>query len=185
MGHRVRAGGLKPAGPGIPSVRPRPDDSAGPLARGARRPGTARPIHRATTTRSMTRRWLKRLGYTVGALVALLLVAATAVYGFSEARFRKRYAVSHPVRPFTSDSALVARGAHLVQSYGGCIECHGENLAGALVIDDRVVGSLPGEKLPRGAGGVGGTRTDVRLERASRHGIGADGRPLKVMPSRD
>lgn len=134
----------------------------------------------------MTRRWLKRLGWALGGTMAAATIAVAAVYELSEARFTRQYVVSHAAPSFPRpDSALVARGAHLVRSYGGCVECHGDNLAGRMIIDDPAIGTVWGANLTRGAGGVGGSRSDADLERAIRHGIGHDGRPLKVMPSTD
>lgn len=131
------------------------------------------------------KRLLKALQYLVSGVAALILVAAAAVYGFSEARYRKLYAVEPKAIAIPSDSAAIARGAHLVQTFGGCIECHGENLGGKLVLDDPAIGRVYGANLTRGKGGVGGERTDADLIRAIRHGLAPTGRPLKVMPSTD
>lgn len=133
----------------------------------------------------MTRRWLKGIAYTLGTIASLLVVAASAVYAYSESRFTRTWDAPHPQAAFSQrpDSALVARGEHLVTSFGGCVECHGENLAGRTIIDDPAIGTVAGANLTRG--GVGARLTDADFERAIRHGIGHDGRALKVMPSRD
>jgi mono/diheme cytochrome c family protein len=133
----------------------------------------------------MTRRWLKALGYLVSGGVALILVAAAAVYGFSEARYRKQYDVAQRPVVIPTDSASLARGSHLVHSFGGCIECHGENLAGKVVVDDAAMGRLYAPNLTRGTGGVGGARSDADLVRAIRHGVGPTGHALVLMPSMD
>jgi mono/diheme cytochrome c family protein len=133
----------------------------------------------------MTRRWLKALRYLLSAGAALILVAAAAVYGFSEARYRKHYHVALQPVAIPTDSASLARGAHLVRSFGGCIECHGENLAGKVVVDDPALGRLYASNLTRGKGGIGGARSDSDLVRAIRHGVGPTGRALVVMPSLD
>jgi mono/diheme cytochrome c family protein len=133
----------------------------------------------------MTRRWLKALGYLVSGGVALILAAAAAVYGFSEARYRKQYDVALPPVAIPTDSASIARGSHLVRSFGGCIECHGENLAGKVVVDDPALGRLYASNLTRGKGGIGGARSDADLVRAIRHGVGPTGHALVVMPSLD
>jgi mono/diheme cytochrome c family protein len=133
----------------------------------------------------MTRRWLKALGYLASAGVALILVAAAAVYGFSEARYRKHYDVALQPVAIPTDSASIARGGHLVRSFGGCIECHGENLAGKVVVDDPALGRVYAPNLTRGKGGIGGARSDADLVRAIRHGIGSTGHALVVMPSLD
>lgn len=132
----------------------------------------------------MTRRWLKGIAYSLGIIVSLLAVVAAAVYAWSEFRFNRTWDAPHPVASYApADSARIARGAHLVTSFGGCVECHGENLAGRTIIDDPAIGTVTGANLTRG--GVGARLTDADFERAIRHGIGHDGRALKVMPSRD
>jgi mono/diheme cytochrome c family protein len=83
------------------------------------------------------------------------------------------------------DSATIARGAHVGQSFGGCVECHGENLAGRMVLDDPAIGRVYGANLTRGKGGIGAMLTDADIVRAVQHGVGRDGRALKVMPSTD
>jgi mono/diheme cytochrome c family protein len=131
------------------------------------------------------RRLLRIVGYVAAGAAALILIATAAVYGFSEARYRRQYAVA--VRPMAvpTDSAAIARGAHLAQTFASCVECHGENLAGTKVFDDPPVGRVYGANLTRGRGGMGALLTDTDIVRAVRHGIGREGRALKVMPSTD
>jgi mono/diheme cytochrome c family protein len=131
------------------------------------------------------RRLLKAVGYLAAGAAALILVAAAAVYGFSEARYRRQYVVATRTIAVPMDSATIARGAHLAQTFGGCVECHGENLAGRMVFDDPPVGRVYGANLTRGRGGLGAVLTDADIVRAVQHGVGRDGRPLKVMPSTD
>jgi cytochrome c553 len=128
--------------------------------------------------------WLKWVGYGAGGLVALLLVAACAVFGFSEARYRKQYAVAPAAIAIPTDSLAIARGNHLAHSTAACIDCHGENLGGAVVIDQPVLGRIFASNLTRGKGGVG-LLSDADYVRAIRHGVAPDGTPLKVMPSSD
>ena len=131
------------------------------------------------------RRVLKVIGYVAAGAAALILTAAAAVYGFSEARYRKQYAVAPSTVVVSTDSATLSRGEHLVQSFGGCVECHGENLAGAKVLDDPAIGRVYGPNLTRGVGGLGDSLTDADIARALRHGVGRNGRALKAMPSTD
>jgi hypothetical protein len=46
-------------------------------------------------------------------------------------------------------------------------------------------GSARGAQLDVGDGGVGATLTPEIIERAVRHGVGHDGRALRIMPSDD
>jgi len=131
------------------------------------------------------RRLLKAVAYMLAGAAALILAAAAGVYGFSEARYRKHYAVAMPMIAVPTDSATIARGAHVAQSFGGCVDCHGENLAGRKVFDDPAIGRVYGANLTRGKGGIGAMLADADIVRALRHGVGRDGRPLKVMPATD
>ena len=131
------------------------------------------------------RRMPRALGYLATGVVGLVLVAAAAVYGVSEIRYRRQFAVATPTVSVPSDSATIARGAHVGATFGGCVECHGENLEGRMVIDDPPIARVYGSNLTRGRGGVGGLLRDADIVRALRHGVGRDGRALKVMPSTD
>jgi mono/diheme cytochrome c family protein len=128
---------------------------------------------------------LKVLAISVGTLVALVAVALGAVYLVSQRRIDARVAgVGHPLTVPT-DSANIARGAHIVRSFGMCVECHAPDLGGATMIDVLPVARLSGFNLTGGAGGVGGTLSDADWERAIRHGVAPDGRKLLFMPSHE
>lgn len=128
--------------------------------------------------------WVKRIGYVFGAIVALILIVVSVVYGMSESRFRKTYAVRDEPVAFSEDSAVIARGAHLASTIG-CADCHGEGLSGHAVIDAAPMGRLVALNLTRGQGGVGDSLTAASIERAVRHGVARSGRALKIMPASD
>jgi mono/diheme cytochrome c family protein len=129
-------------------------------------------------------RWLKRIGYAVGTLVGLVVIAVAVVYALSELRFRKTYNVPAEHIAVSDDSATLARGAHLAASVG-CAECHGEGLRGNAMIDASPMGRLVALNLTRGEGGVGSQLTPELIERAVRHGVAPNGQPLRVMPAND
>ncbi|MBA3670470.1 MAG: hypothetical protein H0W68_00425, partial [Gemmatimonadaceae bacterium] len=62
------------------------------------------------------RRTLKWIGYGLGGLLTLLFITGIAVYGLSEARFRRNYIVTPEVVPARTDAATMARGEHLVEA---------------------------------------------------------------------
>ena len=124
-------------------------------------------------------RWGARLG--AGAL-ALALLGAGAVYGLSERRTRARFQVpAHPLA-VRDDPAAVERGRHLA-TVRACVGCHGDGLAGRVEMDDPVLGRLAGPNLTRGGRGAALTLAD--WERAVRHGVRRDGRPLLIMPAQE
>jgi mono/diheme cytochrome c family protein len=130
-------------------------------------------------------RWLKRIGYAVAAIVALVLVALGSVYALSEVRFRRVYAVPGEQVAISSDSAVLARGEHIVTSIAGCADCHGEGLKGNAMIDAPPMGRLVALNLTKGEGGIGNELTPEIIERAVRHGVGRSGHALRIMPSND
>jgi len=117
-------------------------------------------------------------------LIVLGAGAAAAVYGTSERKLEARYTVTPEfAAPMVADSAVLARGEHVAKSLAKCVDCHGDDLGGGVVIDAPPIGHIEATNLTTGAGGVLAMYDDAALERAIRHGIAADGRSLLVMPS--
>lgn len=79
-----------------------------------------------------------------------------------------------------ADAEAVARGRRIVTIRNGCVECHGANLAGAVVIDDPAMGRIVGSNITPFALGK---KSDEQVARAIRHGLNSSGRPLVFMPS--
>lgn len=130
------------------------------------------------------RKWLKRIGIGVGVLVVLLLVAAAALVAVGRSRLNRTYSAP-PARlaMVPSDPATVERGRLVMQSRG-CLECHGERLAGKVFLDIPP-GKIVAPNLTPGRGGVGSRYTDADWDRAVRHGLRPDGRTiLPFMPFR-
>ncbi|MEO7457132.1 MAG: cytochrome c, partial [Gemmatimonadaceae bacterium] len=129
--------------------------------------------------------WMKWAGYAAGGVVGLAIIVAAGVYGVSESHYRKQYSLDEKAVVVPTDSVAIARGAHLANSFAGCADCHGENLAGKAIFDNPALGSVYSLNLTRGKGGVGGQLSDADFGRAIRHGIAPNGRALKIMPSSD
>lgn len=130
------------------------------------------------------RRVLRWVGIGVGALAGLLLLVVGAAYLITEMRFNRTFTdVGEPVT-VPSDPALIMEGGRLVVARG-CADCHGQQLAGSVFIDDPLLGRVAASNLTTGAGGVGALYDDAGLERAIRHGVGHDGKPLLIMPSHE
>src|SRR6476620_9393489 len=98
--------------------------------------------------------WVRWTGYAAGGIAGVLVLSAAGVYGVSESRYRKQYDITPPALVIPTDSASVARGAHLASTVGGCVECHGENLAGKAVIEDAALAKVYALNLTRGKGGI-------------------------------
>jgi mono/diheme cytochrome c family protein len=127
-------------------------------------------------------RWLRWTGRIFGGLVLLIVLAVAAVYIISSRHINRTYDFpDSPVRAAT-DSASLQRGRHLVEAVGKCQECHDGDYGGKMLVDAAPMGRLAATNLTQGRGGVSDF-SDADFERAIRHGVGRDGRPLVFMPS--
>jgi cytochrome c553 len=125
---------------------------------------------------------LKWSGIALGAILSLVCLALIGLYFASQSKMQTNYAIAAEPITVASDSALVARGRHLVTAVSGCVGCHGDKLAGTQMIDAPVFARIAASNLTAGAGGVKAKYTDALFERAIRHGVNADGRSMAIMP---
>jgi mono/diheme cytochrome c family protein len=130
-------------------------------------------------------KWLRRAGIALGVLVAVALVAVGAAYAVSGRNMARSYQVATRDLAVPADSAAVARGRHLARAIAKCVECHGDDLGGKVIIDDPAIGRFVPTNLTAGRGGVGAALTPADWDRAVRHGVGRDGRSLRFMASED
>jgi cytochrome c553 len=127
-------------------------------------------------------RFLRFLAYILGLLAAFVGLVLFAVYFASSTKLEKTYAVTARAVTIPSDPAAVARGKHIAETRG-CASCHGDDYAGAKVIDDPAMGKLYGSNLTRGKGSKVAEFRDDDWVRAIRHGVTRAGRGLVLMPS--
>ena len=80
------------------------------------------------------RKLFKWIGIILGVLIGLLIIAYAVIYIRSEALMNKHYAVQKPSITILTDEAALTRGKHLVENASVCIECHGQNLGGGIVV---------------------------------------------------
>jgi mono/diheme cytochrome c family protein len=130
------------------------------------------------------KRLLRWTGVALGAVVGLVVLALAAVYGVSEFRLRKTYDVPAVALSLRDDSATIARGKHIA-TIRGCIDCHTGNLGGGKFIDVPLLGTVYAANLTRGENGAASFFTDADWDRAIRHGVKPDGKPLLVMPAQE
>ena len=76
----------------------------------------------------------------------------------------------------------VARGEHLVRTRVGCNGCHGPDMGGKVLIDQKLVGYWAAPNLTSGAGSVTRAFTAADWDRAVRHGVRHTGQSSS-MPS--
>lgn len=128
-------------------------------------------------------RYLKWAGISIGSLLGLMIVVVLALMLVGSSSFYRTYEIQvNPVNVPT-DTANIERGKHFVEAIGLCQECHGNDLAGEIFIDDPVFAKIVASNLTSGTGGIGRSYSDVDYVRAIRHGVGKDGKGLPIMPS--
>ena len=131
------------------------------------------------------KRVAKWFGIGVASLLALIVFAGSGFY--ARGRMVAGAELEQAGTPIAAvpldDAALLERGEHFVRHIAQCTGCHAPDLAGADFIDDGAFGFIPAPNLTAGQGGTGASYDDAKLERAIRHGIAADGRPMFMMPS--
>ncbi|MDA1189424.1 MAG: c-type cytochrome [Chloroflexi bacterium] len=128
------------------------------------------------------KRVLKWLGIVLGGLIVVIGIFILVVFLLANSKVNKSYTIEAAVT-VPDDQISIERGRHLVETIGLCVECHGDDLAGDLLSDDPVFGTIAPRNLTSGQGGIGATFTDADYVRAIRHGVGKDGKALLIMPS--
>ncbi len=126
---------------------------------------------------------LRWIGKGLVGLLALAVVAIGGLYAQTQWTLTRKGVPPDRAAPVvTKDSALLAKGRKLTIT-AGCQDCHTENLAGRIMVDDGVFGRLVASNLTAGKGGVLARYDDHGLDAAIRDGVAWDGRKLIIMPS--
>ena len=123
------------------------------------------------------RKFLRWLGYGLGAIALLLLLFALWAW-FASSRVLGRVHEASPetlARPTAAQLADAGRQARI----NGCISCHGDRLEGRMMFDGGAFGKVWAPNLTE----LASRASDQQLAQAIRQGIGHDGRALFVMPS--
>ena len=128
---------------------------------------------------------VRRTALVVGVLFGVLILAAGAGWGVSSYRLNRHFDLPSASLTIPTDSAEVARGQHLAVAIGKCVDCHGDDFGGKVVVNDPAVGVFAGPNLTSGHGGVARKLTPESFERVVRHGVRRDGRPVVFMPAED
>ena len=145
----------------------------------------------------------------VAVVLLVILLAAAGFYGWASLAARRTLArtiathtVDFPI-PTPLDSGEIRRlrlspeaaaqlargralerGKHLVESRYACIECHGRDFRGGVMVDAPPIGRLLGPNLTSGRGSRTAQYGPADWDRIVRHGVRPDGWPA-AMPSAD
>ena len=129
------------------------------------------------------KRVLKWIGILVVGLLGLIILLGAGAYTVSASRLNKTYEVT---ADFTlnvpDDPESIAAGEKLAATYL-CGDCHGENLAGKLFVDDPTFGVVYSANLTAGENGIGAAYSDEEIARVIWYGVKPDGSPTVGMPA--
>ena len=130
----------------------------------------------------------KPVKIVIASLAGLIVVVAAAAAVISPLAERKLHRIVQlpPLQvTFAPVEGQLERGDYLFKTRG-CMECHGVDGAGHVVIDDKDSGFFARAPNITG-GGASPTRgyTDADWVRTLRHGVKPSGQPLLIMPSED
>jgi mono/diheme cytochrome c family protein len=129
------------------------------------------------------KRILKWLVIGVTGLIGLLIIVVGGLYVVGQNRLASAPDATVKTVAIPTDPDSEARGEHLARAITACADCHGENLAGTVYLEDPTIGVIPAPNLTTGQGGLRSGYTDEDWVRALRYGVAADGRTLTIMPS--
>lgn len=127
---------------------------------------------------------IRVFGWVLMVVVVLGVIAAGAAHLLAQRKLNRTIDLQVAPVAFTSDAASVARGRYLFESRG-CAECHGNNGAGKLLIDDPGGLRVWTPNITAGPGSVAARYTEADWVRTIRHGVKPDKRPILIMPAED
>ncbi len=127
---------------------------------------------------------LKVLIVLSGIMVVGLCSLGIFVFLKSSTRMNQKFTVEGKNLKISNVTTEVSEGKRLFISRG-CSDCHGRDLSGVTFIEDPAIGTFSGSNLTTGKGGLSETFEARDFDRAIRHGVGSDGRPLLFMPATD
>ncbi len=129
------------------------------------------------------KKFLKWAGIAVASLSGLIVTSAIVLFAVGGSRLDRIYDIPVAALDVRRDEATIARGRHLAEAVLLCHACHGESLAGNVLIDEPRMATLYAPNLTSGRGGIGASYDDADYVRAIRHGVNRDGRGLLIMHS--
>lgn len=120
-------------------------------------------------------------------LLMAVVVFVAVVFVYASIRFSMNSAKTFPRPQLSALKEEMARadikmGERIYRVRAGCVDCHGENLSGAKVMDDPAMGRIYGANItPFNLK----SWSDEEIAGAIRYGIHKEGRSLRFMPSFD
>jgi mono/diheme cytochrome c family protein len=128
-------------------------------------------------------RLAKGLGLTLAVVLTLVLIFVAFAWISTSRRLGREFAVAAEPLEVPRDAAAVDRGRHVAIAIAKCGLCHGDDLGGRVMEDAAIFARLSPPNVTSGRGGVTAGYAPADWERAIRHGLRRDGRPLQFMPA--
>lgn len=125
---------------------------------------------------------MKKLLKILVALLAIAILLIVGIYVLADRKFAAATKATYTVAvPFESAAdGDVVLGERIARIRNGCVDCHGQDLAGGIVTEDLAAGNVYGPNLTPFSLA---TWTDGEIARAIRNGVHKSGRGLFIMPS--
>jgi mono/diheme cytochrome c family protein len=131
------------------------------------------------------KRWIRNSLLAASGLLALATAAVALGHHQAGARLARTVDLPRHALALRDDAPTLERGRYLYLSRG-CADCHGAKAGGRVFLDDAKSGlRLAGPNISPGPDSAAAGYQGADWERALRHGVKPDGRPLMVMPSQD
>lgn len=128
---------------------------------------------------------MRLIGQILGGILVLAILAVSTVFVFSTQKLTKRINVSDSAPGIPRDSVSKERGKHLATAIAKCVDCHGADFGGQVMLDELPFARIVAPNLTSGQGGIAESRSDDDLLRSIRHGVSNLGRPLALMPAKN
>jgi mono/diheme cytochrome c family protein len=120
---------------------------------------------------------------SIAGLVVVVAAAAGVVSKLSDRKLHRVVQLPPLQATFAPVEGQLEHGEYLFKTRG-CMECHGPDGAGHVVIDDGGL-FVRAPNITRGGASPTRSYTDVDWVRTLRHGVKPSGEPLLIMPSED
>lgn len=126
-------------------------------------------------------KFIKGVGLVLAVLAGLIIMVLAILNITTTARLNKVYDLPSAPVTISSSAAAIERGKHLTAFR--CVECHGINFGGSVMLDDPLLGTAIATNIASGVGKYGQPLTDEQFVRILRHGVDEKGKALVVMPA--
>lgn len=126
---------------------------------------------------------LRWSAYAFGSLLFLLVAALVSINASFKSKKNQIYKTGDiAIWEIDRSTKAVSEGGRLV-TFRGCIDCHGKDLGGKIMINDPAIGTVIAPNITKGAGGLPADWSMTDWVRALKHGVNRQGNSLLIMPS--